>query len=39
MYTKLVQVLIAVGEAAIVAIASDLSVRLAKKAAEKLGNN
>lgn len=38
MYAKLIKVLIAVGEAAVVAIASDLSVRLAKKATDKLGN-
>ena len=38
MYAKLIKVLIAVGEAAIVAVASDLSVRLAKKATEKFGN-
>lgn len=38
MYARLIKVLIAVGEAAVVAIASDLSVRLAKKATDKLGN-
>lgn len=39
MYAKLVQVLITLGEAALVAVVSDLSVRLSKKATEKLGNN
>lgn len=38
MYTKLIHVLIAVAEAAIVAIASDMAVRATKKVTEKMEN-
>jgi hypothetical protein len=38
MYAKLLQVLIAVAEAAIVAIASDLAIKAAKKVTEKMEN-